>query len=101
VFHADQEVFRTAWFIESTATQILVIFIIRTRGRSWTSRANPLLTISSLGGLAAAFAIVMTPLGAAVGFAGLPAAIWVAITALVIAYLAAAERTKALAIRAQ
>ena len=27
--------FRTAWFLESMATQILVIFIIRTNGRPW------------------------------------------------------------------
>jgi hypothetical protein len=32
VFHAGPELFRTAWFIESMATQILVIFVIRTWG---------------------------------------------------------------------
>ena len=31
VFDASPELFQTAWFVESTATQILVIFIIRTR----------------------------------------------------------------------
>jgi Mg2+-importing ATPase len=30
-FHAGPSEFRTAWFVESTATQILVIFFIRTR----------------------------------------------------------------------
>jgi len=100
VFDASPELFQTAWFVESTATQILVIFIIRTRDLPWTSRANPLLVISSLGALAAAFAIVMTPLGAGFGFVGLPAGLAVAIAVMVIAYLAAAERIKALATRA-
>src|SRR5260370_19109947 len=35
VFEAAPEEFRTAWFLESMATQILVIFIIRTNGRPW------------------------------------------------------------------
>ena len=38
-FDAGPELFRTAWFVESTATQILVIFIIRTHGAAWASRA--------------------------------------------------------------
>jgi Mg2+-importing ATPase len=32
VFHAEADSFRTAWFVESIVTQILVIFIIRTWG---------------------------------------------------------------------
>jgi Mg2+-importing ATPase len=39
-FKADVDVFRTAWFAESIATQILVIFVIRTAQRAWTSRPN-------------------------------------------------------------
>lgn len=35
VFHASPAEFRTAWFLESMATQILVIFVIRTNGRPW------------------------------------------------------------------
>ena len=33
IFHASQPLFRTGWFVESLATQVLVIFIIRTNGR--------------------------------------------------------------------
>jgi Mg2+-importing ATPase len=98
-FDASPEVFRTAWFVESTATQILVIFVIRTRGIAWASRANPLLVTSSLGALAASFVMVMTPLGQSFGFVGLPAIIVAAITGVVITYLAAAEATKTFAVR--
>ena len=31
VFHADEALFQTGWFIESLATQVLVIFVLRTR----------------------------------------------------------------------
>ena len=40
VFHADPDSFRTAWFIESISTQILVIFVIRTWGWTWSSRPD-------------------------------------------------------------
>ena len=32
VFQAGEALFHTGWFIESLATQVLVIFVIRTRG---------------------------------------------------------------------
>ena len=99
VFDASPEAFRTAWFVESTATQILVIFIIRTRGLAWMSSANPLLVASSIGALAAAFAIVPSPLGTYFGFVGMPTTMLFAIAALVIVYLGAAEFTKRFATR--
>ncbi len=34
VLHADETLFQTGWFIESLATQVLVIFVIRTRAQS-------------------------------------------------------------------
>jgi Mg2+-importing ATPase len=99
-FGTDANTFRTAWFVESTATQILVIFIIRTRGRFWASRANPLLVLTSLGALAASLAIVLTPAGTQFGFVALPAMLHGALAAVVAVYLMAAEVTKPLAIGA-
>jgi Mg2+-importing ATPase len=48
VLQADEKLFQTGWFVESLCTQVLVIFIIRTRGNPLTSRAHPLLTATSL-----------------------------------------------------
>jgi Mg2+-importing ATPase len=93
-FDAGAELFRTAWFAESTATQILVIFVIRTQGPAWASRAHPALVASSLAALAAAFAIILTPLGRPFGFTGVPLALAAALAALVALYLAAAEVAK-------
>jgi Mg2+-importing ATPase len=73
VFHAGPEPFRTAWFIESMATQILVIFVIRTWGPAWSSRINGVLVASSLGALAVACPIALSPVGRAFGFVAVPA----------------------------
>ena len=48
VFHAGEALFHTGWFIESMATQVLVIFIIRTRRNPFKSRPNPWLIACSL-----------------------------------------------------
>ncbi len=98
-FDAGPELFRTAWFVESTATQILVIFVIRTRGSVWSSAPNRWLAVSSLGALATAFLIILTPLGRSFGFVGMPAALGVALAGVIVAYLIAAECTKSVAIR--
>src|SRR4029079_866750 len=43
LFKANEALFQTGWFVESLATQVLVIFVIRTRGRPWHSRPHPAL----------------------------------------------------------
>ncbi len=96
-FKAGPELFRTAWFVESMATQILVIFIIRTYGPAWVSRAHPVLVASSLIALVVALAIALTPIGAAFDFAAVPALVLVTIVGLVAAYLVAAEWAKTFA----
>jgi Mg2+-importing ATPase len=93
-FHANAEQFRTAWFAESIATQILVIFIIRTYRAAWASRVHPVLVGSSIGALVLAFVLVATPFGATFAFVPIPRAIVIAIAVLVVAYLASAEMAK-------
>ena len=100
-FGATPEEFRTAWFIESMATQVLVIFLIRTHGPAWKAMApHPALIATSLSALAVAFALALGPLAPLLGFAPLPGALLLAIAALVVGYLAAAEALKRLAARA-
>lgn len=99
-FHAGQEVFRSAWFVESIATQALVIFVIRTHGRPWRDRASPALTISTLGTLAVALALPYSPLGPWFGFRAPSAGLSAAMAVIVAAYLVCAEIFKPVAIRA-
>ena len=97
-FRTSPEVFRTGWFVESIATQTLVIFIIRTRGRPWRDLPNPVLTISTLAALALALAIPFSPLGEWFGFRGLPPLVVIALAGIVVVYLVCAELFKSLAI---
>ena len=97
-FRTGPEVFRTGWFVESIATQTLVIFIIRTRGRPWRDLPNPVLTISTLAALAVALAIPFSPLGEWFGFRYLPPIVGLALAGIVAVYLVCAELFKPLAI---
>jgi Mg2+-importing ATPase len=98
-FKTDIDVFRTAWFMESIATQILVIFVIRTAQRAWTSQPNRILVWTSLTALAIALSATLTPIGRFVGFVPPPMPILAAIAGITVIYLAAAEALKPLAMR--
>jgi Mg2+-importing ATPase len=99
IFKASPDEFRTTWFLESMATQILVIFIIRTNGRPWRSLPQPVLTGSSLVALAVAMTLPFTPLGGWFGFVAPPPVVLAATALIVLVYLACAELIKPLAIR--
>ena len=47
-FHASQPEFHTGWFVESLATQTLVIFVIRTTGNPLKSRPSLPLAITTI-----------------------------------------------------
>jgi len=96
VFHLDVAAFRTAWFVESIASQILVIFVIRTVLSPLKSRPHKMLTLTSLGTLGAALVIALTPLGALAQLVPLPGTVITAMAAMVGAYLLSAEAVKRL-----
>jgi Mg2+-importing ATPase len=84
--------FQTAWFIESFTTQTLVVFLIRTRMTPfYKSRPSNLLLLSSLGVIALALIIPITPLAAAFGFALPPLAFFLVLIGLIGAYLLLVE----------
>jgi len=100
LFKASPDEFRTAWFVESMATQILVIFVIRTNGRPWRNWPDPALAASSLVALLVAMVLPFTPLGAWFGFVAPPPIMTAGIAVLVVVYLACAELLKPFAMRA-
>jgi Mg2+-importing ATPase len=94
LFHAGEALFHTGWFIESMATQVLVIFVIRTRKSPLTSRPNPWLVGCSLTVVAAAALLPLTAAGTALGFVVPPAGFFLVLAALLVAYLLAVEVIK-------
>lgn len=94
VFHAEESLFHTGWFIESLATQVLVIFIIRTRMNPLKSRPNPWLTACSLLVVSLAVVLPFTPLGKYLGFVAPPPLFFFILTSMVIVYLVMVEVVK-------
>ncbi|MFO1464254.1 MAG: magnesium-translocating P-type ATPase [bacterium] len=94
VFRAGEALFHTGWFLESIATQVLVIFIIRTRRNPLRSRPNRWLLLSSLGIVFLAFALPYLPLSSHLGFVPLPGKFYFILAPMVLAYLAAVEVVK-------
>jgi Mg2+-importing ATPase len=94
LFHAGEKLFHTGWFIESMATQVLVIFIIRTRRNPLKSRPNIWLTLCSLFVVFLAVVLPFTPLGAYFGFVSPPLSFYAILAGLVFIYLFAVEGIK-------
>ncbi len=97
-FAASAEIFRTAWFVESMVTQILVVFLIRTALPAWISMPNRALVASSLASLAVALLLALTSLGRGLGFEPLPWSVLLTMAALVAGYLVMAELLKRFAL---
>ncbi len=94
LFRAAAPEFQTGWFLESIATQILVIFIIRTNGRPWRDLPRPWLAASSLGALLVAMVLPFTPVGAWFGFVIPSWRLTLGLGAIVVVYLTCAELVK-------
>ena len=96
VLNADQPTFQTAWFIESLATQILVIFVIRTRHNPLRSRPHPALMVSSIVLLAIAIGVPFSPIGDYFGFVPVESKFFLLLGGLVLSYLVIAQLAKVL-----
>jgi Mg2+-importing ATPase len=87
LFHADEVLFHTGWFIESITTQVLVIFVIRTRGSPFANRPDPWLVAISLAVIGVAAVLPLTWVAPHLGFAPPPPALYAAIAGIALAYL--------------
>jgi Mg2+-importing ATPase len=94
VLHAQAALFRSGWFVESIATQVLVIFVIRTRRNPFKSKPNIWLASSSLLVVAIAAALPYTALGRYFGFVPLPAVFFGILMGMVMLYLVMVELGK-------
>jgi Mg2+-importing ATPase len=93
-FHAGPTLFHTGWFVESLATQTLVIFVIRTAGPPWASLPSAALAGTVGAGLGVGALLPFTPLAPWLGFTPLPPLFFTVIAAMVVAYLGAVELVK-------
>ncbi len=97
VFHPSVAQFQTAWFVESLATQTLVIYVIRTRKIPFLqSMPSKWLLISTLAVVAIGWIIPFTPLGKMLVFSALSPLMLVSIVGLVFVYLVMVQIAKVL-----
>ena len=95
VFDTDAATFQTGWFVELIATQILVIFLIRSRRLPWlASRPHPILVATSIGAVVAGVALALGPWRPLFGFSVLPMSLLATIGGITLAYLLTAESVK-------
>jgi P-type Mg2+ transporter len=95
VLHASAPEFRTGWFIESLATQTVVVFAIRTlRVPFFRSRPSLPLAASAAGVLAVGVWITRSPLASTLGFAALPGTFYAVVAGFIVAYIVAVDLAK-------
>jgi Mg2+-importing ATPase len=93
-FHASEALFHTGWFVESLATQTLVLLVIRTMGNPLRSRPSGPLAASTIGIVLLGTLIPFTSIAGPLGFTPVP---WAYFAFLVLAsgtYLSLVELAK-------
>jgi Mg2+-importing ATPase len=93
-FHASQPEFHTGWFVESLATQTLVLFIIRTTGNPLKSRPSVPLAITTISMVIIGIALPYSPLAALLGFTMLPSSFFTFLAISTVTYLLLVELAK-------
>lgn len=95
VLHASTDEFRSGWFVESLATQTLVIFVIRTRRLPfWRSRPGIGVGVGALTCAAVGVYLPFSPFAGALGFSHLPAEFMAIVAVMVVVYLTLCELAK-------
>ncbi|HEY6879023.1 MAG TPA: magnesium-translocating P-type ATPase [Polyangiales bacterium] len=88
------EQFRTAWFVESLLTELLVALVVRTRRSIFASRPGTLLLRLTLVLCAVAIATPYVPFAGWMGFVPLPPRLLVLVLAVTVLYVFSAELLK-------
>ena len=91
LFRASEVFFHTGWFVESLATQTLVLFVIRTMGSPLKSRPSTPLAITTLATVLVAIALPFSPLAKTLGFEPLPLSFLGFLAAVTASYLVLVE----------
>ncbi len=94
VLKVRESAFQTGWFIESIITELLILFIIRTRKNFFKSKPGKYLFILSVLGLIITTTLPYLPFASSVGLVPLPLVNFAALFAIVTAYIITADILK-------
>ena len=98
-FHAALKEFRTAWFIESLLTEILILLIIRTRRPFLKSKPSRYLLLAAGFTFLASLTIPYLPFAGLFELYPLPFNLFGGILAIIVIYVVVAEFSKKLFFR--
>ena len=93
-FHAGESLFHTGCFVESLATQTLVLFVIRTPRNPLTSRPSLPLAITTVAAVLVGIVLPYSPVAGVLGFEALPRAYFLFLAPATIVYLVIVEFAK-------
>ena len=93
-FHASAPLFHTGWFVESLATQTLVLFVIRTMGNPLRSRPSLPLAATTILIVVIGVLLPFSPLANILGFTPLPAPYFTFLAISTLTYLILVEIAK-------
>jgi Mg2+-importing ATPase len=99
VLHAPAALFHTGWFVESLATQTLVIFVIRTASNPLKSRPSRPLLLTTLAIVGIGLALPFVPGAQMLGFVPLPGVFFLFLAFATVTYLALVELVKRILFR--
>ena len=94
VFRASEALFQTGWFVESLATQTLVLFVIRTADNPLRSRPSLPLAVTTVLVVLTGMILPFSPLAATLGLVPLPGAYFLFLGGVTLTYLALVEVAK-------
>ncbi len=100
-FHASERLFHTGWFVESLATQTLVIFVIRTMRNPLRSRPSKALAATTLAIVALACVIPWSPIAHVLGFEPLPPLYFAFLAVATVTYMLLVEVMKRILLRSR
>ena len=93
--NSSASTFQTGWFVESLATQGLVVFVIRTRRFPFVrSRPKWVLTVAVIASIVAGWVVPFTPIGAVFGFTAPAPGTLVALLGIIVGYVIVIDMAK-------
>lgn len=94
VVRATTDQFRTAWFLESVLTELLILLVVRTQRPFFRSAPGKYLSISALAVAAVTLILPYSPLKGLLGFTPLPASLLSILVGITVLYILTSEVAK-------
>ena len=94
LLHANQDQFRTGWFLESVISASMIVLVIRSRKPFFRSNPGKYLLIATISIALLTIVFPFTPLGVIFGFTPLSLTTYLLLFLIVVVYIIAAEITK-------